>query len=78
MRLSCDAQFMKNVFDISRRDYLQHEAVIEDDTSLEDNDVCNEDYSSNDTSDMEPGDRTMDASINLDTKGTSKQSRWRH
>lgn len=51
---------MENVFDIGRRDYLQDEAVVEDEDFMGDEDVPLEDYSSHDTSNMDSEEATMD------------------
>lgn len=39
VQVSRDAQFMENVFDSERREYLQDEAIVEDDAFMEDEDV---------------------------------------
>uniref|UniRef100_A0AAV1VAU9 Integrase catalytic domain-containing protein n=1 Tax=Peronospora matthiolae TaxID=2874970 RepID=A0AAV1VAU9_9STRA len=42
--VSRDAQFMENVFDSGRRDYVQDGAVVEEEAFMEDEDVPMEDY----------------------------------
>uniref|UniRef100_A0AAV1T8D3 Uncharacterized protein n=1 Tax=Peronospora matthiolae TaxID=2874970 RepID=A0AAV1T8D3_9STRA len=70
--VSRDAQFMENVFDSGRRDYVQDGAVVEEEAFMEDEDVPMEDYSSHDTSNMNFEEATMDG---VDEPGVKRHQR---